>query len=389
MCKGAHVLRRVLTVLVVLLLLGGVGALTAWRLNSTPSGEARGRGDAPVPVRVAAAAHRDVPIYVEALGTVTPLATALVHARVEGVLERFTFEEGALVQEGQVLAELDARPFRVAAQQADAAFARDHAQAELARANLVRGRQLHATGLMAQQELETLEAAAAQLSASERASRAGLEAARLQLSYAHVTSPITGLTGLRQVDPGNLVRPSDANGLVVVTAIDPISIVFSIPEDLLGDVRTAMSARALTVEVRSRDGANTLAEGTLQVVDNHIDGETASVRLRAQMENDARALWPQQLVQVRVLLETRQGALVVPDAAVQQGPEGPFVYVVQGETASVRAVVIERTSGQEVILRSGLSEGDQVVVEGQSRLREGATVALPGARPEGRRGARP
>lgn len=383
-------LRRILTIGFVLLALAGAIALTVWRLNTNAAGGGGPRpADAPVPIRVLPVTRVDVPIYVEALGTVTPLATALVHARVEGVLERFTFEEGELVAAGQVLAELDARPFRVAAQQADGAFARDHAQAELARANLVRGRQLHATGLMAQQELETLEANAAQLSAVERSSRAGLEAARLQLSYARVTSPIAGLTGLRQVDPGNLVRPTDASGLVVVTAIDPISIVFSIPEDVLPSVREAMSRGALPVEVRSRDGASALAEGTLRVVDNHVDALTASVRLRAEMPNASRALWPQQLVQIRMLLETRAAALVVPDAAVQQGPEGPFVYVVNGETAAVRAVVIERTSGADAILASGLNEGDSIVVEGQSRLRDGARIVLPGAAPSGARGPRP
>ena len=382
-------LRRVLTLGFVLLALAGAIGLTVWRLNTASGGEARRPGDAPIPVRTQPVTRRDVPIYLEALGTVTPLATALVHARVEGVLERFTFEEGELVQAGQVLAELDARPFRVAAQQAEGALARDHAQAELARANLVRGRQLHTTGLMAQQELETLEAAAAQLSAVERTSRAGVEGARLQLSYARVTSPIAGLTGLRQVDPGNLVRPSDANGLVVVTAIDPISIVFSIPEDVLPRVQAAMSRGALPVEVRSRDGASTLAEGALSALDNHIDAATASVRIRAQMPNESRALWPQQLVQVRMLVETHSAALVVPDAAVQQGPEGPFVYVANGDTAAVRAVVLERTAGADAILASGLNEGESVVVEGQSRLREGARIVLPSAAPRSPSSARP
>jgi len=392
------VLRRILSIGFVILALAGAIALTVWRLNTNSEGGGASRpGDAPVPVRASPVTRVDVPIYVEALGTVTPLATVLVRARVEGVLERFTFEEGELVAAGQVLAELDARPFRVASQQADGAFARDQAQAELARANLVRGGQLHAAGLMAQQELETLEAAAAQLSAVERSSRAGLEAARLQLSYARVTSPIGGLTGLRQVDPGNLVRPTDASGLVVVTAIDPISIVFSIPEDVLPSVREAMSHGALPVEARSRDGAPLLAEGTLRVVDNHVDALTASVRMRAEMSNASRALWPQQFVQIRMLLETRSGALVVPDAAVQQGPEGPFVYVVTGETAAVRAVVIERISGANAILTSGLNEGDSIVVEGQSRLRDGARIVLPreatphaaGDAPSGPRGARP
>lgn len=364
-----------------------IAGLLVWaRLGSggpeTGGPGARGGATQPVPVRTVHPELRDVPIHLEGIGTVTPLETAVVRPRVDGPLDRVLFTEGQDVHAGDVLAELDARPFRVALSQAQAVVARDAATLAQARAALDRSRQLHTRGLLATQELEAQEAAVASLDATVRADRAAVESARLSVTYARVVAPIDGLTGLRQIDPGNLVSSSDPNGIVVITRVDPIAVLFTLPQDDLGAVSREMARGPLSVEVLSRDGLTTLATGELTVIDNRIDGATGTIRMRAQVPNADRTLWPNQLVEVRMLLETRSGVLTVPDAAVQQGPDGTFVYVVGADhTASVRPVHIERTVGELAIVTGGVSAADDVVSEGQSRLRPGAEVRLEGETP--------
>lgn len=363
-----------------LVLLAIVGGVIALRLrNEASAGGPRGPGmQGPAPVRTVHPEQRDVPIHLEALGTVTPIETAVVRARVSGQLERVLFAEGQPVRAGDALAELDPRPFRVALAEAQAVLARDQAALAQARATHARGQQLHAHELLSTQDLEAQAATVATLEASTRADRAAVDRARLDLAYTRVVSPIDGQTGLRQVDPGNLVGASDANGLVVVTRIDPITVVFSVPQDELGAVRAHMQAGPLAVDVLARDGATALASGTLSVIDNRVDTATGTVRMKAEVPNAAQSLWPNQLVEVRMLLETRRGALVVPDAAVQEGPDGAFVYVVVDHHAVVRPVRIERIVGELAIVAEGLALTDEVVSEGQSRLRPDAEVRLEG-----------
>jgi multidrug efflux system membrane fusion protein len=365
---------------VLLAIVLGVVALRLRNEASAGGPGARGPGgmQGPAPVRTVHPELRDVPIHLEALGTVTPLETAVVRARVSGQLERVHFAEGEPVHAGDLLAELDPRPFRVALAEAQAVLARDLAALEQARATHARGQQLHAHELLSTQDLEAQAASVATLEASARADRAALERARLDLAYTRVVSPIDGQTGLRQVDPGNLVGASDANGLVIVTRVDPITVVFSVPQDELGAVRAHMQAGPLVVDVLARDGATALATGTLSVIDNRIDTATGTVRMKAEVPNAAQALWPNQLVEIRMLLETRRGALVVPDAAVQEGPDGAFVYVVVDHHAVVRPVRIERIVGEHAIVAEGLTVADEVVSEGQSRLRPDAEVRLEG-----------
>lgn len=374
--------------LVLLAIVGGVLALR-YR-NQAASGGPGGRGPSgtqgPAPVRTVHPELRDVPIHLEALGTVTPLETAIVRARVSGQLERVLFAEGQPVRAGDLLAELDPRPFRVALAEAQAVLARDEAALAQARAIHARGQQLHAHELLSTQDLEAQAASVATLVASARADRAAVDRARLDLAYTRVVSPIDGQTGLRQVDPGNLVGSADPNGLVVVTRVDPITVVFSVPQDELGAVRAHMQAGPLPVDVLSRDGTSALASGTLSVIDNRVDTATGTVRMKAEVPNAAQALWPNQLVEVRMLLETRRGALVVPDAAVQEGPDGAFVYVVVDHHAVVRPVRVERVVGALAIVAQGLDATDEVVSEGHGRLRPGAEVRLEGEPTPGPRG---
>lgn len=375
---------RVALVLVAVALVGGIVALR-FRNEAATGGLASGRGggrgpggQGPATVRTAHPELRDVPIHLEALGTVTPVETAIVRARVSGQLERVLFTEGQDVHAGDVLAELDPRPFRVALAEAQAVLARDQASLAQARATHTRGTQLHAHELISTQDLEAQAASVATLEATTRADRAAVDRARLDLTYARVTSPIDGQTGLRQVDPGNLVSSTDANGLVVVTRVDPITVVFTLPQDELGAVRTHMREEPLTVEVLSREGEEPLATGRLTVIDNRVDTATGTVRMKAEVPNETETLWPNQLVEVRMLLETRRGALVVPDASVQQGPDGAFVYVIVDHRAVVRPVRIERIVGEVAIVAEGLTPADEVVSEGQSRLRPDAEVRLEG-----------
>lgn len=360
-----------------------VGAIVALRMHNAPSGRGGpggGRGPGgeagPAPVRTIHPELRDVPIHLEGLGTVTPLETAVVRARVSGQLTRVLFTEGQTVHAGDVLAEIDARPFRVLLAQAQAVLARDSASLAAARRVLARDEQLHAHELMSTQDLEAQQASVASLEATERADRAAVDSARLSLEYARITAPIDGRTGLRQVDPGNLVSSADANGIVVITRVDPIAVLFTLPQDDLGDVLEHMAEGPLAVDVLSRDGARTLATGRLTVVDNRIDASTGTIRMKAEIPNESQALWPNQLALVRMQLETRRGVMVVPDAAVQQGPEGAFVYVVVDHVAHVRPLHVERVVGDQAIVTDGLALTDEVVSEGQSRLRPDAEVRL-------------
>ena len=341
-----------------------------------PGGRGPGGDSGPAPVRTIHPELRDVPIHLEGLGTVTPIETSIVRARVSGQLTRVLFTEGQEVHAGDVLAEIDARPFRVALAQAQAVLARDQASLESAQHIRDRGVQLHEHELLSTADLQSQEGTVAAAEATVLADRAAVDTARLNLEWTHVVAPIDGRTGLRQIDPGNLVTSADPNGIVVITRVDPITVVFTLPQDEIGAVIERMHVDTLDVDILSRDGTRALATGHLTVVDNRVDATTGTVRMKAQVANEARTLWPNQLVETRMLLETRRGVMVVPDAAVQQGPDGSFVYVVVDHHAQVRPVSIDRIVDDIAIVAGGLTLADEIVSEGQSRLRPDAEVRL-------------
>jgi multidrug efflux system membrane fusion protein len=365
-----------------------VAALAAGCTKGTPAAAAeRGAGGAggerAVPVQVAKAAKRDVPIILEGLGTVTAYKTVNVRAQVDGRLDRVLFTEGQVVKRGQVLAQVDPRPFEVLLHQGQAALARDQAQLRGAELNLARYEQVVKEKLIPQQQADDQRALVDQYRAVTLGDKATIENARLQLDYARITSPIDGVTGVRQVDPGNLVHASDTTPIVVVTQLDPIAVLFTLPQDDLPRVAKARGdgGDKLTVEVRARDGGEPLATGKLGLVDNQINQATATIRLKAIFSNPDRALWPNQFVRARLRLDVMKGALVVPAVAVQRGPQGTFVYVVEGGRAAAKPVTVELLQGDEAIVAKGLGEGDAVVIEGQAQLRPGAKVATRAGKP--------
>lgn len=365
-----------------------VAALAAGCTKGTPAAAAeRGAGGAggerAVPVQVAKAAKRDVPIILEGLGTVTAYKTVNVRAQVDGRLDRVLFTEGQVVKRGQVLAQVDPRPFEVLLHQGQAALARDQAQLRGAELNLARYEQVVKEKLIPQQQADDQRALVDQYRAVTLGDKATIENARLQLDYARITSPIDGVTGVRQVDPGNLVHASDTTPIVVVTQLDPIAVLFTLPQDDLPRVAKARGdgGDKLTVEVRARDGGEPLATGKLGLVDNQINQATATIRLKAIFSNPDRVLWPNQFVRARLRLDVMKGALVVPAVAVQRGPQGTFVYVVEGERAAAKPVTVELLQGDEAIVAKGLGEGDAVVIEGQAQLRPGAKVATRAGKP--------
>lgn len=354
--------------------------------TASPNGP---EAERPTPVLVTRAERRDVPVVLEGLGTVTASNTVTVRPQVDGRLIEIAFQEGQSVHRGDLLARIDPRPFEIAVRQAEAVVARDRATLDTARRTLERTRALSAQQFVAPADLDTARGAVAVAEAAVRADEAQAAAARLSLSYTRITAPCDGVTGLRLVDAGNLVRANDTTGLVVITTVDPIAVVFTLPQDDLPHVMAQSSRAPLAVEVFSRDGDTRLAAGTLAVIDNQINASTATVRLKALFANAARALWPQQFVKARLRVDVLRGALVVPAAAVQRGPQGAFVYVVDGEQrARVQPVVVARVEGDTAVLTAGVQPGDAVVTEGQARLRAGARVQPRTPETTGERGAR-
>ena len=330
----------------------------------------------PIPVVVARASSRDVPVFLDGLGNAVPLVTVTVRPQVDGPLTAISFQEGQAVKKGDLLARIDPRPFTIQLHQAQAALARDQAQAKNAKLNLTRYTALHEQGLATQEQLDDQRATAEQLAGTIKSDQAQIENAQLQLAYTEVRSPVDGVTGVRQVDQGNVVHASDASGIVVVTQLDPMGIVFTLPQDNLPQINREI-AGGLQIEAYSRDGDRLLGRGKLTLVDNQVSLTTATVRLKGIVPNPDKALWPNEFVRARLLLATRTGALSVPAPAVQRGPQGTFVYVVMpNQTAALRAVEVETVQDQWAVIAKGISAGDRVVVEGQNQLRPGAKVAL-------------
>jgi multidrug efflux system membrane fusion protein len=335
-------------------------------------------------VLVEAAAQRDVPIVLEGLGTVTPLATVQVKAQVDGRLQSVAFKEGAVVHKGELLAQLDPRPFQIAVAQTAATLARDQAQLRNLKLTLERSRQLKEQNLVPQQQVDDQQTQVDSAEATVGIDQAANDNARLQLEYSRIVANIDGVAGIRQIDPGNLVKATDTLGLVVLTQLDPITVVFTVPQDELARVQRASAAGSLSVEAWARDGQSKLATGTLTVIDNQVSATTATVRLKATFENPTRALWPNEFVKARLAVEQRKDAVVIPAAAIQRGPQGTFVYLAGADdTAQVRPIEVDLIEGAQAILRSGVKVGERVITDGQSQLKPGAAIdaRTPGATP--------
>jgi len=342
-----------------------------------------GPGGGPQPVAVATAKRGDINIVQTALGTANALRTVIVKPRVDGQLKDVLFTEGQAVKQGQVIAQIDPVPLQVALAQAEGTLARDAAQLNNARLDLERYRKLLAQDSIAQQQVDQQAAQVRQLEGSVKVSQSQVDNAKLQLSYASITAPISGRLGLRPVDAGNMVRGSDAAGVAVITQVDPISVVFTIPQDTLPRILARLKAGdKIAVEAWDREQKEILARGTLITTDNQIDVATGTVKLKAQFPNGEGKLFPNQFVNVRMVVEVRRDAVLVPSAAVQRGAQGTVVYVVRDDsTVGLKPVTTGPTEGQLTAIETGLTAGERVVVDGVDRIREGARVEVtePGA----------
>jgi multidrug efflux system membrane fusion protein len=372
----------------------GVGGYYYWQWRMAPSPAAAGatkRGGGPpgamraaIPVVAGTTQQGDIDVIVNGLGTVTPLRTVTVRTRVDGELVRVLFQEGQLVKQGDLLAEIDPRAFQVQLQQAQGQLARDRALLENARLDLERYKTLYQQDSIAKQQVDTQASLVRQYEGAVTVDMSAIANARLQLDYAKINAPISGRIGLRLVDPGNIVRSGDQNGIVVITQLQPVAVLFTVPQDLLPAVMKRLhSGDPITVEAWDREQKAKLAEGRLASADNQVDPATGTVKLKAQFANDDGALFANQFVNARMKLDTLHDMVIVPSAAVQRGSQGMFVYVVRADnTVELRPVTLGPLEGQRQAISTGLRAGETVVTDGVDRLRPGAQVEVAAARPE-------
>ena len=351
--------------------------------NSVSGGAGRFGAGAPTPVGIATAAKGEVPVVIRALGTVVPLQTVNVKTQITGQLIKVEFKEGQMVKQGDLLAVVDPRPYDVALQQAIGQQQKDEALLKNAQTDLERYTKLVAQDSIARQQLDTQQSLVRQYEAALVMDQAAVDAAKLNVTYTKIVAPLTGRIGLRTVDPGNYVSMSDATSICIIIQVQPISVLFTIPEDTLPSVRERLKAGAkLEVRVLDRAQKNELGVGRLDTYDNVIDITTGTVKLRAVFDNKDEALFPNQFVNVRLLVDTVKDATVVPVAAIQRGQPGTFVYLVKADdTVEIRVVELGATDGEKVQIVKGLQPGDQVVIDGTDRLRDGAKIRRPGGGP--------
>ena len=349
--------------------------------TAPPAGK---KGGGPTPVVGAAAHSGEIDVILNGLGTVTPLRTVTVRSRVDGELVRVLFQEGQVVKEGELLAEIDPRPLQVQLAQAEGQLAKDMALLQNARLDLQRYEALFKQDSIAKQQVDTQLSLVRQYEGAVRVDRSQVDSAKLQLSYTKIAAPVGGRVGLRLVDPGNIVRAGDANGLVVITQLQPAAVVFTVPQDNVPAVmKRLQSGERIPVDAWDREQKAKLAEGALASADNLVDPQTGTVKLKAQFDNADGSLFPNQFVNVRMKLDTLRDVVVIPSAAVQRGAQGLFVYIVRGDnTVTQRPVKLGPAEGLRVSIAEGVAPGDVVVVDGMDRLRPGAPVEVSGARPE-------
>jgi membrane fusion protein, multidrug efflux system len=365
-------------VILAVLLLAAVGIGLAVKFTFAPSKSAQAPAAPPaVSVVAGPVTSGDVPIYMSGVGTVIAYNNVIVRSQITGQLIKIAFTQGQTVHQGDLLAEIDPRPYQAQLDQATANRDRDQAQLANAQANLNRYTPLQQKGFATSQLVDTQKAQLAQLQAMVKSDEAVIENARINLGYTKLTSPIDGVTGIRQIDEGNIIHPTDPNGLVDVTQIQPISVIFTLPEIDFTQIQQQMAKGTLTVLAYSQDDKTKLDEGKLLLIDNQILQTTGSIRLRADFPNDKRQLWPGELINVRLRVETRPGGLTVSAGAVQQGPKGSYVYVIgSDDKVQIRPVTVGQISEGQALIDKGLTANETVVVDGQYKLQEGTQVSV-------------
>ncbi|MBE2971578.1 MdtA/MuxA family multidrug efflux RND transporter periplasmic adaptor subunit [Burkholderia cepacia] len=371
-------------------------AATGAGASAAGGGGHRGRGgpaamaNIPQPVQVATATQGEMPIVLSALGTVTPLANVTVKTQLSGYLQSVSFQEGQIVRKGDVLAQIDPRPYQVALENAEGTHARDAALLATARLDLKRYQTLLAQDSIASQTVDTQASLVKQYEGAVKTDQAAIDSAKLNLTYARITAPVSGRVGLRQVDPGNYVTPGDTNGIVVITQLQPMSVIFTTSEDNLPQILKQVNAgQKLSVTAYNRNNTVPLETGSLATLDNQIDTSTGTVKLRANFDNKEGMLFPNQFVNTRLLVDVMRNATIVPTSAVLTGSIGQFVYVVKPDnTVTVRKVTVGPVDGERTSIVSGVSLGERVVTDGSDRLREGAKISIPADKPKGASGAR-
>jgi multidrug efflux system membrane fusion protein len=372
-------MRRKIVIPTVLLIvvLAGSGAF-AFLHGSAPKNSAAPPASSPVPIVAGTVDQHEVPIYLTGVGTVIAYNTDIVRSQIQGQIVNINFTEGQAVHAGDLLAQIDPRPYQALIDQYTANRDRDQAQLTNAQANLNRYTPLESKGYATPQLVDTQKAQVAQLEAAVKSDEALIEAANVQLSYTRLTSPIDGVTGIRQIDVGNIISPANTNGVVFVTQLEPISLIFTLPETDLPQIQQQQQkTKPLTVLAYSQDNTIKLGQGMLRLVDNEILQTTGSIRLKADFLNKAHRLWPGELVNARLLLDTRHDGLTVPAAVVQQGPQGPYAYVVNPDgSVAIRPIKVAQVSEGQALIDSGLKANEQVVVDGQYKLQPGTHVTI-------------
>jgi membrane fusion protein, multidrug efflux system len=352
------------------------------KLAATAEAQSQGKkadknGGKAVPVVASLSRQGDMPVYLGGLGSVTAFNTVTVRSRVDGQIVKIAFTEGQLVKEGDLLVEIDPRPFQVMLEQAEAQKARDVALLQNNMLDQERYKVLFAQQAIPKQQLDTQLSTVAQAEATIKSDQAAIDNAKLQLIYSKITSPLTGRIGLRLVDQGNIIHATDVNGLVVITQLQPIAVIFNIAEDNLPAVRKKMAGGTLRIDAYDRDLKQKLAQGQLMTIDNQIDQSTGTVRFKGQFENADSSLFPNQFVNARLLLDTRHNAIIIPTAAIQRSNQSAFVYVVKSDnTAEVRNIVSTLTEGDDAAVDSGLAVGENVVIDGVDKLQQGTKVSV-------------
>ncbi|PYE22410.1 multidrug efflux system membrane fusion protein [Paraburkholderia silvatlantica] len=359
--------------------------------NATAAAGARMRhggpgamGNMPQPVSVATAKAGDMPIVITALGTVTPLADITVRTQLSGTLQDVYFQEGQMVKKGDVLAQIDPRPYQISLANAEGQLARDEALLATARLDLKRYQTLLSQDSIASQQVDTQASLVKQYEGTVKSDQASVDTYKLDLTYARITAPVSGRVGLRQVDPGNYVTPGDTNGIVVLTQLEPISVIFTTSEDNLPPIMKQLRAGTkMPVTAYDRSNTTMLEAGSLQTIDNQIDTTTGTVKLRASFTNHEQALFPNQFVNARLLVDTIHDAVIVPTSAVLNGSQGQYVYVAKPDnTVTVRLVKVGPVDAERTSIASGLAVGERVVTDGSDRLREGAKITIPAGHPQ-------